>query len=168
MILMSKVFQRLLNSFDAIFRRETSTDPLRDPLQPKSPKRISRQVVVCFPFIGRNTFLTFGQQPNRSRFCFKSVELEVSLKIISFKRPFRLPIWNFGRLRVNCRRPLGSSLDCWSKFKAVLNPRGYSLKWPIWGGSTQKEYHFQTSSIWEGWNFSCWSIWKGREHHFGW
>ena len=32
MILMSKVFQRLLNSFDAIFRRETSTDPLRDPL----------------------------------------------------------------------------------------------------------------------------------------
>ena len=41
---MSKVFQRLLNSFDAIFRRETSTDPLRDPLQRKSQKRISRQV----------------------------------------------------------------------------------------------------------------------------
>ena len=41
---MSKVFQRLLNSFDAIFRRETSTDPLRDPLQWKSQKRISRQV----------------------------------------------------------------------------------------------------------------------------
>ena len=44
MILMSKVFQRLLNSFDAIFRRETSADPLRDPLQWKSHKRISRQV----------------------------------------------------------------------------------------------------------------------------
>ena len=54
---MSKVFQRLLNSFDAIFRQETSTDPLRDPLQRKSQKRISRKVLVCLPFIGRNTFL---------------------------------------------------------------------------------------------------------------
>ena len=57
MILMSKVFQRLLNSFDAIFRQETLTDPLRDPLQRKSQKRISGQVLVCLPFIGRNTFL---------------------------------------------------------------------------------------------------------------
>ena len=36
MILMSKVFQRLLNSFDAILGRETSTDPLRDPLHSRS------------------------------------------------------------------------------------------------------------------------------------
>ena len=38
---------------------------------------------------------------------------KVSLRIISFRRPFGLPLWNFGRPRVNCRRlwrPLGSSL----------------------------------------------------------
>ena len=40
-------FRRLLNSFDAIFRRETST-----ALQRKSQKRISRQVLVCLPFVG--------------------------------------------------------------------------------------------------------------------
>ena len=76
MILMSKVFQRLLNSFDAIFRGETSTDPLRDPLQRKSQKQISRQVLVCLSFIGRNTFFAYGQRPKVSRFRFKSAEFE--------------------------------------------------------------------------------------------
>ena len=72
---MSKVFQRLLNSFDAIFRQETLTDPLRDPLQRKSQKRISGQVLVCLPFIGRNTFLpTANDQTFTVSFCFKSAE----------------------------------------------------------------------------------------------
>ena len=31
----------------------------------------------------------------------------------------------------------------WSKFKADLNPGGYSLKWPIWIGYTRKGYHFR-------------------------
>ena len=52
MILLSKVFLRLLNSFNAIFRRETST-----ALQRKSQKRISRHSAVCLPFIGKNIFL---------------------------------------------------------------------------------------------------------------
>ena len=47
---------------------------------------------------------------------------------------------------------------CWSKFKADLNPGGYSLKWPIRKGSTRKGYHFQALSTWEGWDFTCWSI----------
>ena len=50
------------------------------------------------------------------------------------------------------------------KFKADLNPGGYSLQWPpIRRGSTRKGYHFQALSIWEGWDFTCWSIWKDRE-----
>ena len=53
---------------------------------------------------------------------------------------------------------------CWSKFKADLNPAGYSLKWLIWRGSTRKGYHFQVLSIWEGWDFTCWRIWKDREN----
>ena len=52
MILLSKVFLRLLNSFNAIFRQETST-----ALQRKSQKRISRHSAVFLPFIGRNIFL---------------------------------------------------------------------------------------------------------------
>ena len=52
MILLSKVFRRLLNSFDAIFRRETST-----ALQQKSQKLISRLCAVCLPFIGGASFL---------------------------------------------------------------------------------------------------------------
>ena len=47
---------------------------------------------------------------------------------------------------------------CWSKFKADLNPGGYCLKWPIRRGSTWKGYLFQASSIWEVWDFTCWSI----------
>ena len=58
---------------------------------------------------------------------------------------------------------------CWSKFKGDLNPGGYSLKWPIWRGSTRRGYHFQALSIWEGWYFTCWRIWKDRENClFGW
>ena len=52
MILLSKFFQRLLNSFGAIFRRETIT-----ALQWKSQKQISRHSAVCLPFIGGNMFL---------------------------------------------------------------------------------------------------------------
>ena len=52
MILLSKVFLRLLNSFNAIFRREAST-----ALQQKSQKGISRHSAVCLPFIGRNISL---------------------------------------------------------------------------------------------------------------
>ena len=52
MILLLKFFQRLLISFDAIFRRETST-----ALQLKSQKQISRHSAVCLPFIGGNMFL---------------------------------------------------------------------------------------------------------------
>ena len=52
MILLSKVSLRLLNSFNAIFRRETST-----ALQRKSQKQISRHSAVCLPSIGRSIFL---------------------------------------------------------------------------------------------------------------
>ena len=52
MILISiRFFQRLLNSFNAVFTRETST-----ALQGKSQKD-SRQVLVCLPFVDRNTIL---------------------------------------------------------------------------------------------------------------
>ena len=52
MILLSKLFRRLLNSFDAIFRGATST-----ALHWKSQKRISRHSAFCLPFIGGNIFL---------------------------------------------------------------------------------------------------------------
>ena len=52
MILLSKFFRRLLNSFDAIFRRETSTT-----LQRKSQKRISRHSAARLPFIVGSIFL---------------------------------------------------------------------------------------------------------------
>ena len=55
------------------------------------------------------------------------------------------------------------------KIQRRLESRGYSLKWPIRKGSTLKGYHFQALSIWEGWDFTCWSIWKDRENcRFGW
>ena len=53
---------------------------------------------------------------------------------------------------------------CWSKFKADLNTGGYCLKWPIRRGSTRTGYNSQDLSIWEGWDFTCWSVWKEREN----
>ena len=52
MILLSKFFQRLLYSFDAILRQETSTTLLQ-----KSQKRISRHSATHLPFIGGSIFL---------------------------------------------------------------------------------------------------------------
>ena len=120
MILISKVFRRLFNLSDAIFRQETSTVPQR-----KSRKRIQRKVLIIgclFTFDWRKYFFAYGRGPNVFRFRFKSAEWagnfvvrspKVGPRIISFRRPFGLPVWNFGRPRVNCGRlwrPLGSSL----------------------------------------------------------
>ena len=116
---MSKVFRRLLNSFDTIFRQETST-----ALQQNSLKQISRQGLVCLPFAGGKIFFAYGQQLNVFCFRIESAEwagnfvvcsLEVSLRVISYRQPFRLRVWNFSRPRVNHRclwqsRPLDSSL----------------------------------------------------------
>ena len=106
-ILISEVFQRLLNSLDTIFRRETLTAP-----QWKPQKQISRQVIL-FTFYRQNYFFGCSQWPHAFHFRFKTAEWEanfvvclpeVSLRIISFRCPFGLPVWNFGRLRVNLRR----------------------------------------------------------------
>ena len=105
-ILLSKFFQRLLNSFDAIFRWETSTT-----LQGKSQKGISRHSATRLPFIVgsihclwlmiKHFLLSFHSAELAGNFVFCS--LEVSLRIISFSCLFRLPVWNFGGPRVNCR-----------------------------------------------------------------
>ena len=58
------------------------------------------------------TIFAYGQQLNVFRFRIKSAEwagnfvvcsLEVSLRIISFRQPFGLCVWNFSRPRVNHR-----------------------------------------------------------------
>ena len=55
------------------------------------------------------------------------------------------------------------------KTQSRLESPWYSLKWPLGRGSTRKGCHFQALSVWEGWDFTCWSICKGRENcHFGW
>ena len=69
MILISKVFRRLFNLSDAIFRRETSTAQQR-----KSRKRILRQVLTIgclFTFDRRKYFFAYGRGPNVFRFRFK-------------------------------------------------------------------------------------------------
>ena len=78
-------------------------------LQRNSQKRISRQALVCLPFVGGNIFSPTADKPNVFRFRFKSAEWagnfvvrsqEVILRIISFRRPsFGLLVWNFGRPR---------------------------------------------------------------------
>ena len=40
---------------------------------------------------------------------------------------------------------------------------GYSVKWPVRGGSAWKGYLFQASGIWKGRDFTSWSVWKSRE-----
>ena len=101
-ILVSMVFQRLLNSLNAI---------LTTVLQRKSQKRISRSSACLFTFYRRKNFFAYSWQLNVFYFHFKSAEWpgnfdvcsqEVSLRIISFRCPFWLPhVWNFGRQRVN-------------------------------------------------------------------
>ena len=101
--LASKVFLRLLNSFDTIVRREIST-----ALQKKPQKQISKQLLVCLPFMGRNIFLPMADDQTVSIiFCFNSAECagnfavyspEVSLRIISFRCLFGFLVWNFGHL----------------------------------------------------------------------
>ena len=47
--------------------------------------------------------------------------------------------------------------------------RGYSLWWPVRGGSARKGFFFQASGIWKHWISLkyTWNIWKGREiSHF--
>ena len=64
----------------------------------------------CLPFISRNILSAYWRWPTFSIFFFKNAEWagnfvvhspEVSLKIISFRHLFRLPVWNFGHLRGN-------------------------------------------------------------------
>ena len=117
MILLSKVFRRLLHSFDAIFRWETSNAQQR-----KSQKWISRHSACLFTFYQRKYFFAYGRRSNVFHYCFKSAKwvgnfvvcsLEVILKIISLRRPFGLPVWNFGcpRAPLVTGLLLGSSLD---------------------------------------------------------
>ena len=108
---------------------------------------------IGFPTLTSNAFL--NQKTNKP----------ISHNVRKTANPilYRLrPLWK-------CYLTCLSWMYCWSKFKGSLDPGGCSLKWPIWRGSTRKWYHFQASSIWEGWNYTCWSIWKGRENcHFVW
>ena len=61
MILISiRFFQRLLNSFNAVFTRETPT-----ALQGKSQKD-SRQVLVCLPFVDGNNTLPMANDETKS------------------------------------------------------------------------------------------------------
>ena len=94
MILLLNVFLRLLNSFNAISN-------------------------CLFTFYWQKYFFACGRWSNVFHCHFKSAEwagtfvvcsLEVSLRIISLRRSFGLPVWNFGRPRVNSRslRLLGS------------------------------------------------------------
>ena len=71
MILISKFFQRVLNSFEAIFRRETSTALVAGEVTEAYFK-----ISAClFSFIGRNyIFFAYGRRPNVVHFRFKSVE----------------------------------------------------------------------------------------------
>ena len=105
MILLLKFFQRLLNSFDAIFRQETSTT-----LQQKSQKQILRHSAVCL--LSAKICFCLWLSIKHFPLSFQSAEwagnivvrsLEVCLRIISFRHPFGLPVWNFGRLWVNRR-----------------------------------------------------------------
>ena len=70
---------------------------------------------VCLPFISGNIFLPMADDKMMCSFVVSKVQkeqgiifvvcsLEVSLRIICFRRQFGLPVWNFGRLRVNHRR----------------------------------------------------------------
>ena len=72
MMLILKVFLRLLNSFEAIFRRETSTALKRKLLL----WQISRQVLVCLPFnlIFAEICFVYSGPPIVFGFHFKSAE----------------------------------------------------------------------------------------------
>ena len=76
MILIPKVFLRLLQSFEPIFRRE------RQLHLSGSHKRISRQVLVCLPFIGGNFSCLL---PTTKRFTFSFQKCRMSRE---FCRPF--------------------------------------------------------------------------------
>ena len=69
---------------------------------------LSLEVFFCLWLMIKHFVLSFHSAELAGNFVFCS--LEVSLRIISFRCPFGLPVWNFGRPRVNCRRLLGSSL----------------------------------------------------------
>ena len=126
------------------FSAQTST-----ALQRKSQKRISRQALVCLPFIGGNIFSPTADKPNVFRFRFKSAEWagnfvvrsqEVILRIISFTRPFGLLVWNFGRPRANRKRLWrgpGSLADqnAWSKIISQsirTNRVKWWWRWRLW------------------------------------
>ena len=109
--LLSKVFQRLLNySFDTI-----SDEKLQLFCSRSHRSEFQDISAVCLPFIRGNIFLPMADDKMMCSFVVSKVQkeqgiifvvcsLEVSLRIICFRRQFGLPVWNFGRPRVNHRR----------------------------------------------------------------
>ena len=64
---------------------------------------LSVEVFFCLWLMIKHFLLSFHSAELVGNFVFCS--LEVSLRIISFRCPLNgLPVWNFGCLRVNCRR----------------------------------------------------------------
>ena len=109
MILILKAFLRIFNSFEAIFRRENST-----ALQQKSQKRISRQAACLFTFYRRKyfflptaddqTFYVFVSKVQDEQGILSFRSPDVGLRIVSFRRPFRLLVWNFCHPGANRRQ----------------------------------------------------------------
>ena len=102
------ILSKVLNSFNDIFRWETSTS-----VQRKSQKGNLRQILFLFTFYQWKYFSGLWEMTTFSIFISKMqndragnfvvYSPEVSLKIRSFRHPFRLPVWDFGRPRVHCR-----------------------------------------------------------------
>ena len=115
MILISKIFRRLLNLFDARNFNCAAAEVTQANFKTSSP---------FVYLLAAEIFFAYGRQLNVSRFRCKSAEWarnfvvcspEVSVRITlllflngypaaASRRPFRLPVWNFGRPKVNRSR----------------------------------------------------------------
>ena len=74
---------------------------------------------------------------------------------------FKIDLHLWGLSVVSGKRVLGLYLEEVTELRRWFKPErggGYSLWWPIRGGSARKGYLFQASGIWKGRDFTSWSI----------
>ena len=109
--------------------------------------------LFVYLLLAERFFSAYGQQLNVFRFRIKSAEwagnfvvcsLEVSLRIISFRQPFGLRVWNFSRPRVNHRCLWASIRQQPCAFKPISI---WHMNWPEFHSITSSRHYYFNSGV---------------------
>ena len=138
----------------------------------KWPGRIkqSKEINFLFPFLTDRKWINKTRRQKYVRIRFHGEALKViRLSNITFAKYYNLTLTldlvhgirnQVLAVYLAKREPLSRVL-LW-KFSAIEAAGGYSLEWPIRGGSAPKGYLFHASGTWKRKNFTGRSNWKGK------